>query len=186
MNPIDKARQWLYYLLIGLISLVCLVFLPMVGSTTGLEWNIPNTTVGWIVWGTTKAIVATVNVMIFYCFMEQAKLNVAKNDNYRQAKDILIEVKIKEVMPRSPHKWNSQQYLQKGTSIFLTSGLSCVALSQALLSYDYMTLLSYLFTIIMGVVFGVLQMKNAEEYWTDEYLKYALNIKKERQHDSNT
>lgn len=178
-SAIERARQWLYYLLIGLLSLVCLVFLPMVGSTTGLEWAVPNTTVGWIVWGTTKAIVAMVNVMIFYCFMEQAKLNVKNDPNYQRARDILIDAKVKEVQPRSPGKWNSQQYLKKGTTIFLTSALSCVALSQALLSYDYMTLLSYVFTIVMGVVFGILQMKNAEEYWTIEYLKYALMVQKE-------
>lgn len=33
--------------------------------------------------------------------------------------------------------------------------------------------LTYLFTIIMGLIFGVLNMKSAENYWIDEMWHYA-------------
>lgn len=39
-----------------------------------------------------------------------------------------------------------------------------------------MSLLVYLFTIAMGLVFGVLSMKNAEIYWTQEYFDYACRV----------
>lgn len=175
----DKVKQSLNYIIIGIVSLIALVFLPMLGSTVGLGWNIPNTIVGWTVWVAVKLIVAILNVLIFHCFMEQAKVNVKDNENYKRARDILIHQKEKEVLPKSPNKWNSQQYIKKGTTIFLTTGLSTVALTQAILSFDYVSMLTYLFTIVMGLIFGVLQMKTAEEYWTDEYLQYALMKERE-------
>ena len=150
------------------------MFLPMLGTSVGLEWNIPNTTVGWIVWVVTKLIVAIINILIFHCFMQQAKVNIKDDSNYKQARDILMREKVKEVLPKSPHKWNLEQYSKKGVTIFLASGLSTVALTQALLTFDWVSMLTYLFTIVMGLILGVLQMKTAEEYWTSEYLEYAL------------
>ena len=52
-----------------------------------------------------------------------------------------------------------------------------VALTQAILSFDWMSMLTYLFTIVMGLIFGVLQMKTAEEYWTNEFWQYAQQVK---------
>lgn len=169
----DKIKQWLYYAIIGVISFISLVFLPMVGSTVGLSWNVPDTVVGWIVWVAVKLIVSTINILVFYCFMCQAKVNVKDNPNYKEAREILFKQKNKEVLPKSPKKWNTEQYLRKGTTIFITSALSTIALTQAVLSFDYISMLSYLFTIVMGLIFGIIQMKTAEEYWTTEYLEYA-------------
>ena len=170
----DKIKQGLYYIVVGVVSFISLVFLPMIGSTIGLGWNIPDTTVGWIVWVGSKIIVATLNVLIFHCFMCQAKINIKDNENYLKAREILMDVKLKEVKPRSPRKWNAEQYGKKGVTIFITSSMAVVALTQAVLSFDYISMLTYLFAIIMGLIFGILQMKTAEEYWTREYLEYAL------------
>ena len=156
------------------------MFLPMLGTTVGLSWNIPNTVVGWIVWVVTKLIVAVINILIFHCFMCQAKVNIKDNENYKRAKSILISQKVKEVQPKSPHKWNLEQYSKKGVTIFIASALSTVALTQALLTFDWVSMLTYLFTIIMGLIFGILQMKTAEEYWTSEYLEYALMYKQQQ------
>lgn len=175
----DKMKQWLYYVIIGVISFISLVFLPMVGSTVGLSWNVPDTVVGWIVWVAVKLIVSTINILIFYCFMSQAKVNVKDNPNYKEAREILFKQKNKEVLPKSPQKWNTEQYVKKGTTIFITSALSTVALTQAVLSFDYISMLTYLFTIIMGLIFGIIQMKTAEEYWTTEFLEYAKMKQKE-------
>lgn len=170
----DKIKQSLYYIIIGVVSFIALIFLPMIGSTVGLGWNIPDTTVGWIVWVGSKIIVSTLNVLIFHCFMCQAKINIKDNENYKKAREILTDVKLKEIKPRSPGKWKAEQYGKKGATIFITSSLAVVALTQAVLTFDYISMLTYLFTIIMGLIFGILQMKTAEEYWTREYLEYAL------------
>lgn len=170
----DKIKQSLYYIVVGVVSFISLVFLPMIGSTIGLGWNIPDTTVGWIIWVVSKIIVSALNITIFHCFMCQAKINIKDDENYKKAREILMDVKLKEVRPRSPRKWNAEQYGMKGVTIFITSSMTVVALTQAVLSFDYISMLTYLFTIIMGLIFGVLQMKTAEEYWTREYLEYAL------------
>ena len=153
----------------------------MIGSTVGLGWNIPNTMVGWIVWVAVKIIVAVINVLIFHSFMCQAKLNVKDNKKYKEANEILGKIKVKNFIPRSPKKWNTQQYTKKGTIIFITTALATVALTQAILTFDWIAMLTYLFTIIMGLIFGVLQMKSAEEYWTDEFWKYAIMVKEQQE-----
>ena len=36
--------------------------------------------------------------------MEQAKINVRNNEDYKKANEILKKIKIKEIIPRSPNK----------------------------------------------------------------------------------
>ena len=175
----DKVKQNMYYILIGIISFISVAFLPMVGSTVGLGWKLPDTPTGWVVWAISRLIVATINVLIFYSFMEQAKLNVAKDPHYIEATEILLKAKKADHTPRSPQKWQALQYGKRGTKIFISSAMSVVALGQAILSFDWVSMLAYIFTIAMGIVFGVLQMKKAEAYWTDEFYRYALMIKEE-------
>ena len=175
----EKAKQNMYYILIGIISFISVAFLPMVGSTVGLGWKLPDTPTGWVVWAISRLIIATINVLIFYSFMEQAKLNVAKDPHYIEATEILLKAKKADHTPRSPRKWQALQYGKRGTKIFISSALSVVALGQAILSFDWVSMLAFIFTIAMGIVFGILQMKKAEAYWTDEFYRYALMIKEE-------
>lgn len=174
----DSLKQGMYYIIIAVISLISVVFLPMLGSSLGLGWKLPDTTAGWVVWGISRAIVATINVLLFHSFMEQAKLNVKNDEHYKEARDILVKVKRKEHKPKSPAQWNAAQYGKKGTTIFLSSAMSVVAIGQAVLSYDWATALAYLFTLGMGIIFGIMQMKKAETYWTTEYYEYALMKKR--------
>lgn len=174
----DKIKQWMYYFIIGIVSMIALCFLPMIGSNIGLSWNLPNTFVGWIVWLTVKVIVAVLNVLIFHCFMLQAIINIKDNEKYKEAREILRLTEQKDFIPRSPAAWNKQQYEQKGITIFITTALSTVALTQAMLTFNWMAMLTYLFTIIMGLIFGIMQMKTAEDYWTDEFWQYAQQIKR--------
>ena len=174
----DSLKQGMYYIIIAVISFISVVFLPMLGSTLGLGWKLPNTTAGWVVWGASRAIVATINVLLFHSFMEQAKLNIKDDEHYKEARDILVKVKKKEHKPKSPAQWNAAQYGKKGVSIFLASAMSVVAIGQAVLSYEWSTALAYLFTLGMGIIFGIMQMKKAENYWTTEYYEYALMKKR--------
>ena len=91
----------------------------------------------------------------------------------------------KEYIPRSPGKYNLQQYGSKGTTIFISSIVSAFALSEAILTFDWVQFLSYVFTVLMGVVFGIIQMRSSEVYWTTEYWKYAKytenKVKEERE-----
>lgn len=172
-----KIRQTLYYWIIFLTSCVVLIFMPMIGSEAGLDFKIPTTTAGWILYITTKVLIAILNVVIFYSFMQQAKLNIKDDEKYLKACEIMGKVKKqKEYIPRNPRVWERRQYISKGFSIFISTAFSLVALANAFLTYDYLTLLTYALTIIMGIIFGLLQMANAEDYWTREFYDYAIRL----------
>lgn len=181
----DRVRQWLYYILISVISFISLVFLPMLGSELGVGWNFPDTAVGWVVYISTKVTVAGINVLIFHCFMQQAVINVAENEKYQQARQLLMTYMPEDYAPRDPKTWKKREYERKGISIFVSSVMSVFALTQAALTFDYISMLTYLFTIVLGLVFGILQMKTAEEYWTTEYYKYAIWYTKEKEKEND-
>lgn len=173
--------NYIYYFVIAVVSFLSVSFLPFIGSSAGLGWKLPETPAAWVVWVTVRIIIAIINVVIFYSFMEQAKLNIKDDPHYLEANRILSGLLDKDKkIPRGPNKWNRQQYSKKGTTIFLGSFLATIALTQAILTYDWVSMLSYIFTILMGLIFGVMQMKSAERYWTIEYYEYAL-MKKEEQ-----
>lgn len=187
MENTGKIKQirdnYIYYVVIAIVSFLAVSFLPFIGSNAGLGWNTPETVTGWVVWITVRIIIAIINVIIFYSFMEQAKLNIKDNPNFIEANKILAAINDADKRtPRGPNKWNRQQYTKKGTSIFIGSILATIALTQAILTYDWVSMLSYIFTIIMGLIFGVMQMKSAEKYWTIEYYDYALMKKEEIEH----
>lgn len=169
-----EFKKYLYYGLVGVISFIILVFLPMLGSETDIGFAFPNTTSGWCIYILSKIIVSVMNVLIFYCFMEQAKVNVKDDEHYIRANEILEQIIDKKYLPRSPRVWNTQQYSTKAVSIFFTTLMSAFVFTNAILTYDWVTALTYIFTLIFGLIFGVLQMKSAEKYWTNEYYQYAL------------
>lgn len=170
----DKWLQYQYYVIIAIVSLVALFFLPMVGSEVGLVFKLPNTVAGWIVYTTSKLLVAGLNVIIFHCFILQAKVNIKENPRYLEAIKILRESELDACLnPRSPQQYFKQVYGKKGVAIFITTVLAAIGLTQAVLMFDWISMLTYLFTILMGLIFGVLQMNQTEVFWTDEFYQYA-------------
>lgn len=170
----NTLRQWQYYIIIGIVSSISLFFLPMLGSSVGLSWDLPTTPAGWAVYISTKILVAIINILIFHCFIQQAKINVKNDRRYKEAKEILDEVKPESTERfRSPQEYFKGVYSTKGLTIFVTSILGAVGLTQAVLTFDLIEMLTYAFTVLMGVIFGVLQMNQTEVFWTEEYLGYA-------------
>jgi hypothetical protein len=175
-----KFRDYKNYGIITALSLFAIFFLPMIGSTTDLGWKLPYTFVGWVVWILTKALVALLNIMLFHSFMEQAKVNVKDNPYYVEANEILMRYgKILKMEPRDPETWERGEYKNKGTTIALTTVLSAIGLTQAVLTFNWLDMLSYTFTVAMGIIFGLLQMDKAELYWTTEYWQYAKKVERE-------
>ncbi len=177
----EYLRLYMYYVVIFVVSVIALVFIPMVGLEAGLDLNLPDTHSGWIVWGITRALVSVINVMIFHSFMCQGKLNAKKTDSYKEAIELIGKTKTKEFVPRSPLKFNASQYSTKGLSLFIGTLVSVVGISNAVLSFDWMSFLTYLIVIVMGVVFGVLSMATSEEYWTTEFKQYVIRLKSEEE-----
>ena len=175
----EKCANNAYYIVIFVLSLLALTFLPLLGSSVGMELNIPTTVAGWIVYVVTKLIICVLNMMIFDAFIKQAKINIKDNKNFKEANEILENNKPKGYVPRSPKVFLGHLYRRKGTKVFTSSALAVVSLGQAIFTFDFASFISYLLTIIMGCVFGFLTMKNNEVYWTSEYLDYARKVKED-------
>lgn len=173
-------RQYLYYVIIGIFTFIVLVFMPMLGSSIDGGLKLPQGKGAWVMFVITRVFIAVTNIIIFYSFMQQAKLNVRNNKEYIEANKILLRVKNKrERKPMSPKKWEASQYLKKGTTIALGTVFALFSLSQAILTYKYTDLISYVLLIFSATVFGIFQMKKAEIYWTTEYYRYAKMIEEE-------
>lgn len=177
-----KWNKYLYYGLIFVLSMITLFAVPMLGSEAGLAWNIPNTVVGWVVWIISNIAASILNVLMFHSFIKQGKVNILDEPAYIEACTLLQSNKIAETdLPLSPKDWHAKQYRSKGISLFVGTLLGTVGLGQAILTFDGAKFLSQVIVLLMGLVFGVLQMKSTEEYWTVEFLAYAKHKVKEKE-----
>ena len=188
----EKINQSIYYIIIGCVSLIAIIVFPLLSSEVGLDIQLPNTIMGWVVYVGSALATAIVNMMIFYSFMNQAKINIKDNPRYIEANEIMLRLSInhpdKIKLPRSPKKWTRQQYSGKGITLFIGSCLSCFVFTNAILTYNLITLLTYTFTVLFAIFFGIFQMKKAESYWTDEYYRYAKyqeEIQEVHENDNN-
>lgn len=176
-NIYQKWRQCQNYAIIAIVSIICLLFLPFVSSTTDIDMIFPNTAAGWILYVVTKVIVCVVNFLILYCFVSQGKYNVRNHPNVLEANEILrIHYNLKELQPQSPAEHLRSVYGEKGVVLFITTLLSTMTLTHAILVFDVATFLTYLITIISGIIFGIIQMGKEEVYWTEDYWRYAKLI----------
>lgn len=189
MNLKEKAysiwNQYTYYILVGTVSLIAAFFLPMLGSSIDGGFQFPEDVSGWIVFATTKLASAFINVLLLVLFVNQGKLNVRNDQKYLEAKKILDEVekKKREKDPRSPATYHRHLYEKKGIVTFITSALGTFALTQAILTFDWVTFLTFGIVVLFGVVMGIINMKKVEIYWTEEFYLYAIKEKEKQDND---
>lgn len=170
----DQLNQHVYYVLIFLLSAIALFVAPLFGSNLGLTIAFPQTKAAWVVYITVKLFVALINVLLFHCFVRQAKLNVKDDPRFIEAQTIMGKLRQNIVHARSPHTYFGQLYRRKGSMIFATTLLSAVVLTNVILTWDLTSFITYATTVLMGLLFGVLKMKDVEVYWTEEYYVFAL------------
>lgn len=171
----DKIRKYLYYILIGSISFVCLTVFPMLDNSFKAETNFPQSTYGWFVWAITKSALCLLNVIIFHCFLKQGDENTKEHPNRKEAEKILGKnvATRKEYEAKSPKAFYTYEYSKKIPTLLLTTVLSLVTFVPVLTSFDLGTFTTYLFTIFLAIIFGILEMLKIEEYYTVEFLVYA-------------
>lgn len=178
----DRVRQYLYYCLVGAISVVMLIFMPMLGSAAGLQWVLPTTVAGWIVYIVCKLCSAGFNISLFHCFNKQGKLNIEKHEQYIEAKTLLKQYDARDIKKaRSPHQYHRDIYGKKGITIFIMTLLGTIGLSQAVLTFDGKEFIVQLIALVIGIIMGILQMKDTEAFWTEEFLEYAKDYIAERE-----
>ena len=118
----------------------------MLGSTANLAWNLPTTVVGWFVYIISKLLVAGLNILIFHCFILQAKINVQDDPKYVEATKILDSVSPSDTERiQGPEEYFRDVYGKKGIAVFTGSLLSAVGLTQAVLTFDWVSMLTYFF-----------------------------------------
>lgn len=177
----EKLSLNFYYCLIFILSLLVMtvapMFTPSANTDIGISAIFPHSVIGWAIYVCTKLFVGAVNLLLFHCFVKQAKLNIKDNEKYVEACKIYDMYHQKEYNPRSPKEYFGQLYRRKGFMIFLTSILSSIVLVNAILAFDLTAFVTYSITILMGIIFGILKMKEVEAYWIGEFYDSAIKLK---------
>lgn len=180
-NLREKLSLNFYYCLIFLLSLLVMtvapMFTPSANTDLGIAAIFPHTPIGWAIYVCTKLFVGVVNLLLFHCFVKQAKINIKDNVKYIEACKIYDTYHPREYNPRSPKEYFGQLYRRKGIMIFLTSILSAMVLTNAILAFDLTAFVTYCMTILMGIIFGILKMKEVEAYWIGEFYDSAMKLK---------
>lgn len=188
MNNIDKRielkesiNKYAYYIMILLIALLAVFVPPLcLGAISGdFSLAFPTTPSAWVVWGIVNGSSIIANISILVLFKLQAKKNCLEHPNYIKAVEILDEVsKVNQVyIPRSPGQMDIEEYVKKVIFIILFTLGSFIAISNLIISFDILTLISTLISMITTLIVSWTSMLNNEEYWTKEYLMYAEYIK---------
>lgn len=174
-----------YFIIIGLISLLAVfippLFMGCLSSDIGLAF--PKSLEGWILYIIMNASTAIANISLLVLFKLQAKKNARKDPNYIRANEILNKLAgTKEIwIPRSPAKMNAGDYTRKILAIVVSTITASITLTSLILSFDWMTLLSCLVSIIITLCISWITMINNEIYWTEEYILYAEMLEKKAQ-----
>lgn len=177
MSIKEKWRLYQNYVIIGILSLISVFFLPMLGTEVGLAFKVPDTFTGICIWFLTKLCIVAINMMLLDQFIKQAKVNIKDNERFIEA-DLYYTSKYEEeeYLPL-PKEYLSKLYKNKGITSSITSALSVFGLTSAILTFDWVSMLTYLFTIVFGIIFGWITMNNVEEYWTVTYYRRYLRDK---------
>lgn len=174
----EYLRLYTYYILIGILSLMATIVFPMLNSMADIVGTFPQDSAGWTMYIIIRALIIVMNMLIFSLFIQQARINIKDDENFKKANEILGKFKPKEYRPRSVKEFIVKEYAKKGTTLAITSVASLFVIGNAVINYDYMLLIATVFTVIMSVVFGIIEMKKVELYYITEYLDYAINIEK--------
>lgn len=176
----EAFKNYKNYGIIIVLTLVTVTLFPLLGTQVGMEANYPTTVVGWIVWSVTKIALCVDNIFIFQAFVDQAELNVQYEPRYIEAREIVRKYRIGKYKPMSPEERRRKMFSKKVIITVLTSLIS-VALTEAILKYNFADLIAYTISMIMAIVFGILSMADQEKYWVEEFYDYAINIRDEEE-----
>lgn len=174
------------YIIIALISIIVVFIVPLLsGCLHGdIGMNFPTTMEGWILYWTINGGTTAGNIALFVLFKTQAKINCKKHPNYIKANEILKKHREeKGFIPRSPNEMNLKEYMTKISMIVIFSVMSFIAITNLVISFDFITFLSCALSTIVALFMGWVTMIKNEAYWTDEYLEYALYIDKQSKNE---
>lgn len=176
----EAFKNYKNYGIIIVLTLVTVTIFPLLGTQVGMEARYPDTVVGWIVWSVIKLALVVDNIFIFQAFVDQAELNVQYEQRYLDAREIVRKYRIGKYTPMSPEERRKKMFSKKVIITVLTSLIS-IALTEAILKYNFADLIAYSISMLMAIIFGVLSMADQEKYWVEEFYDYAINIRDEEE-----
>lgn len=183
----EFRERYIYYALIVLLTLVGIIFLPLIGLDVNgeINFNFPATAMAWVIWGVGKGAICVVNCLIFHFFVLQGKDNIKDDIRYKEGLEALNKYREQENKPKSPWKLEREAYLKKGGTVLLSTALSLFALPSLVLQFSLINFLSVLFSMVMAISFGIMQMRETEKRWTEDLKEYAEYVRT-HEHESET
>lgn len=177
MKLLNENRN---YIIIALLSCAAVFFLPMLGSSVGMALLIPDTFAGWAVYLITKFCIVVINLLIFDQFMKRAKINASSDSLFQEAERIMRELigEEKDEEPAPAQYYIKKMYRSKMLSTAIFTILGVFGFTNAVLTFDWVSMLSYLFTIMMGLIYGWAAMADAEQIWIEKHYAYAKYLQK--------
>ncbi len=176
-----SIQQNIFLIIVFLLSLMILIVGPMVNNISGKWFFEGYTASDWTMYIVTKILVSILNMFIFVSLTNQGHLNVKQHPKYLAAMEILAMHKPIKYKPLSPAQWKAKVYSTKGVSMTITTILALMVFVPVLQNWDFGTFLSYVFSITIAISFGLMQMKKAEEYYTEMFYDYAVMIKNKQE-----
>ena len=174
-------RTYQNYIIIAIISLIAVFFLPMLGSGIGISLSVPTTVVGWIVFILTKLCIVVINILTLDQFIKQAKVNIKDDARFKEADAYFNIHQIEgEEEILAPRAYIGNIYKHRMTKIGIGSILGVFGFTQAMLTFDWISMLTYLFTVVSGLLYGWMTMNDVEDYWTDKYYKLMEKDRNEK------
>lgn len=165
----DIFHLYVRYGIIAFLVIIALVILPLLSTDMSAGFQFPDTPMGWISYLVIRCMMGVITFLIFVNFDAQGKVNILKDERYINAYTKLYGTKDKKYIPESPKHYKTRVYGFKATSIALTSIITAFVVVNCILSYDYLILMAYGLTILMAIIFGIIQMLKAEMWWVEEF-----------------
>ena len=165
----EALRRYTFAGIIALIVTIALVFLPMFNPDGEIKFDFPQTWDAWLSYLVIRGTSGIAVFTIFVLFDMQGKVNVEKDEKYLNAYKKIYTQKDKKYHPISPAKYKARTYGMKGICIAANTCLLGFVIMDMVLTYDLSLLVAYLVTMLIAVIGGVIQMKKAEIYWTEEF-----------------
>jgi hypothetical protein len=181
----DELKAKINFIVIGLVSFLGSGVVPFLASAFNekndqeiIKTAFPESTIGWVVWGIFRMMIVVINMSIFVAFVNQGKLNVANDKEYIEARTKWLEVQVyrgnrskkgKKVSYLTPKQHYAKLYSKKGLSLAIGSFASMFTVSFMVLNWDLATFIAITITVVMAIVFGILQMSREEFYWTNDF-----------------
>lgn len=175
----EKFKIYQNYIIIAILSLISVFFLPMLGSEAGVGLKLPNTSAGWIVYILTKLCIIAINMLLLDQFVKQSKVNVRDNKHFIEADEYFNTKEVYEKL-LTPKEFIGGIYKRKMLTTTICSILGIFGFTQAILVFDCVSMLTYMFTIVFGLIFGWITMNECEIYWTETYYKLYLKEKEKK------